>query len=278
MKKKIYTLLLFVVFAFTLTGCQPKPTEIASQFLAAINDQDIETSLSLLSDSAQIKIGDSESYQGKEAIQNYLENAFLLNIKIEADTAQSDGDTVSEDITLTSDYWKFIGTNPMEGTLSITVQDGSITNIDISFSSVSLTKLEDSSATTTSDLIGVWTVQTQESGTVEGVPDQWFLQFHADSKARWAESADDLALPVDDSHLGAWITWSYEGVLLIVQNEGPSSEFYCQPEDVGLYLVRQTYDKWNDETQIGFKLVKDPCAFRMVNFPRFGATWKPYIP
>lgn len=278
MDKKFSVVLLITLLAFFLAGCGPNSDEIANQLVTAINSRDIETSLSLFSDNASIRIGDLQHLEGKEEVQSWLEKSALLNLTITIESMQNDGDTVVAEAAMTSDYWRYVDANPMEGTIRLTIQDGLVNNFTVTFDEVSMNKLLDPSVATTDSLIGVWTTVTMEAGTVPGVPEQWFIRFHDDSKIRWADSPESTSSPVDEAYPGAWLTWSYDGAILSVQNDGQASEHYCQVEDMGFYMVKHKFDEDTNNIQLAFKSVKDPCAFRMVNLPRYGAPWDQFTP
>ena len=119
-------------------------------------------------------------------------------------------------------------------------------------------------------MVGFWTatgVTPQEPNRYIGA----WMQFFEDGSVRWAVSPEDTLIAPDSDHPGVRLTWTYEDYVLTLQNQGPASEGYCQEQDVGTYLVRNT-----EGGGIKFKHLEEPCGWR-IQLSIVGE-FDPYVP
>lgn len=168
----------------------------------------------------------------------------------------------------------------MSGACQMVIEGGLITEFVVQFDENSKVILSDSSVLTSTDLVGIWTVESVKPG-VQGNPEEddiitYFLQFAEDGSARLADTLEDLLNSPDSDHPGANLSWTYENYVLSLKNDGPASEGYCLEQDVGTYLIR--YVKSASGNRMQFKLVSDSCVYRATVLPRVAAPWDPYVP
>ncbi len=259
-----------ILFAIAASGCGLSPEELATQFLDAINSQDIDSALELLAEDAVLKVDGSLTRTGKAEIENWLATQADLRHRIEGEPTATEFGVVIESCSISSDQWLYFGVNPMSGTCDVAFEGGLITSFAVQFDENSKARLSESVAPVNADLVGIWTAPGVTPGTNERIPG--FLQFFEDGSARWAFSGpEDLLIAPDSDHPGVLLTWTYEDYMLTLQNQGPASEGYCQEQDVGTYLVRNT-----EGGGIQFKHLEEPCAWR-IQLSIFGE-FDPYVP
>jgi hypothetical protein len=267
---------LLAVGLLLVTGCSPDPVTVVEQFQDAVNSQNIEGAIELLAEDAVLQVDGSLSRTGKAETENWLATQAELNFRIEGDPASSESGVSIESCSISSNQWLYFGVNPMIGTCEVALEGGLINSFAIRFDENSKARLSDSPAAVSADLVEIWTgrwVVPEGSGYVTDDNVTAHLQFVKDGSARLAHSAEDLLIPPDTDHPGARLTWTYEDYMLTLQNQGSASEGYCQVQDVGTYLVKNTR-----ENGIEIKLISDQCAFRANSLPRLGAIWRPYVP
>ncbi len=261
MKKPFLSILSSCLLIVLLAGCGAKPDDVALQLVEAVNAQDLEGALALFADDAVVTSVSPEPFNGKAEIQGWLEEMFADNFHLEAEIVEVNEDMVIEHDTMTMDSMKFLGIETLTGTSEVTVVDGKIKTINISFSDETLADLQAAPFVAPEDLIGIWTVGTTS------------IQFREDSTVRAADKIADLDMPVSEEHPGSIQSWAYDGMVVTLQGSEPAfGEGYtsCTSEDVGLYFV-----KWagNDLDRLRFTVIDDPCADRLM-----GMQWGNWVP
>jgi hypothetical protein len=264
MKKTLLSILGACLLIVLLTGCGAKTDDVALQLAEKVNAQDLEGALTLFADDAVVTSVSPEPFSGKAEIQGWLEEMFADNFHLEAEILEVNDNVVIERDTMTMDSMKFLGIETLTGTSEVTVEDGKIKAINISFSDESLADLQAAPFVAPEDLIGIWTVGTTS------------LEFKDDGTVRAADKIADLDMPVSEEHPGSIQTWVYDGMVITLQGSEPAfGEGYtgCTSEDVGFYFV-----KWagNDLDQLRFTVVDDPCANRLMGM-QWG-NWTPVSP
>jgi hypothetical protein len=259
MKKTLILSLVLCLVVLALTGCQPKPDEIALQLAEATNAQDLEAALALFLDDAVVTSVSPAPFTGKAEIQGWLEGMFADNFQIEAEIVEVNGDVVIERDTVAMDSMRFYGIETLTGTSEVTVKDGLITALNFSFSEETLANLQSAPFVAPEEMVGVWTVGT-------------FIQFNEDGTLRVADKIADLSMPVDQDHPGSFENWSYDGMVIAMQvdDAGIGEGYPCTPEQTGLYFVRWAGEN-ND--RLKFKAIVDPCISRLV-----GMEWGNWAP
>lgn len=263
---------LLVVGLLLVAGCSTDPTSVATQFQDAVNSKDLEAALELLAEDAVIQIHGAQSRTGKQEIETWLATQAELNYRFDGDPTASGSGVAFESCSISSETWITFGINPMTGTCEAAVEGGLITRFTIQVDEDSKARLSESSAPVAADLIRSWEatgVTPQETKKV--IP--FFMQFFEDGSTRLAISPDDLLIAPDPEHPGVLLTWTYEDYVLTVQNQGPAMEGYCQDQDVGKYLVRNT-----EGGGILFRPLGDPCGWRTTTLNHIGVEWDPYVP
>jgi hypothetical protein len=260
MKKRLLSILSACLIVALLTGCGAKPDDVTLQLVEAVNAKDLEGALALFADDAVVASVSPEPFSGKAEIQGWLEEMFADNFHLEAEIVEVNDNVVIEHDTMTMDSMKFLGIETLTGTSEVTVEDGKIKTINISFSDETLADLQAAPFVALEDLIGIWTV-----GTV--------MKINADGTLRVADKIPDLEMPVSEEHPGSLQTWLYDGMVITLQGSEPAfGEGYtgCTPEDVGSYFV-----KWagTDLDRLRFTVIEDPCANRLM-----GMQWGNWAP
>ncbi len=275
---KKFAVLTIVLLAIATSGCGPSPEELTAQFMDAINSQDTESALELLSEDAVLQVDGTLSRTGKAEIENWLEMQADLRHRIEGDPAFSESGVSIESCSISSDKWLYFGVNPMSGTCEVALEGGLVTNIVLQIDDDSKARLSDSQAATTADFLGIWMGGAPLPGGDPHVGEValYHLQFAEDGSARLAVTPDDLSIAPDSNHPGASLTWTYEDYVLTVQNEGSATEGYCQDQDVGTYLIKNVKSAGGGRLQ--FNLISDSCVFRAATLQRVAAPWDPYVP
>lgn len=273
--------LLAVVILF-IAGCSagPDPVTVAQQFQEAVNSQDVDSALELLAEDAVFQVDEAPSRSGKAEIENWLATRAELNFSLEGSPTASNSGVTFESCSISSDMWRYFVVNPMSGACQVTLEDGLITEFAVQFDEDSKTRLADSSASTSADLVALWTALVVLPG-VEAYPEEGdivrnYLQFTDDGSARLAVSLDDLSTAPDSDHPGARFKWTYEDYVLTIQNDGPASEGYCLEQDVGTYVIKNV--KSVPKNRMQFKLISDSCEYRGRLLRRVSAPWDPYVP
>ena len=267
---KKFAVLTIVLLAIATSGCGPSPEELTAQFMDAINSQDTESALELLSEDAVLQVDGTLSRTGKAEIENWLAEQADLRLRIEGNPSASETGVEIEGCSISSDQWLYFGVNPMSGTCEVALEGGLITSFTVQFDENSKARLSESVAPVSADLVGIWTaVGVTPDETEKPIP--FFLQFFEDGSARLGVAPDDLNIAPDASHPGARLTWVYEDYVLTIQNQGPAAEGYCQEQDVGTYLVRKT-----EAGGIKFKHLEEPCGWRI--FLSIVLDFDPYVP
>jgi hypothetical protein len=264
-------LALLVVGLLLIAGCSSDPVSVATQFQDAVNSQDLESALELLAEDAVLQVDGTPSRTGKAEIKNWLVTQADLNYRIEGDPTASESGVAFENCSMSSDQWAFVRVNPMSGTCEVALEGGHITSFTIQFDENLKARLSDSGTAVSADLVEIWAGTSPDPEAVRYIPS--FFQILEDGSARFAFSPEDLLIAPDSDHPGVRFTWTYEGYVLTVQNQGPAIEGYCQEQDVGTYLFRNT-----DEDGIQFKSISDPCVWRKDMLVRRGGDWNPYVP
>ncbi len=265
-------LALLPVGLILVAGCSTDPVSVVTQFQDAVNSQDIDSALELLAEDAVLKVDGSRIRTGKVEIENWLVIQAAINYHIEGDPTASGSGVALESCSMSSDQWLFVGVNPMSGACEAALEGGLITSLTVQFDEDSTARLSESLTIVSAELVGFWTA----TGVTPQEPNRYisaWMQFFEDGSARWAVSPEDILIAPDFDHPGARFTWTYEDYVMTVQNQGPAIEGYCQDQDVGTYLVRNT-----DEDGIHFKSISDPCAWRKDILVRRGGDWDPYAP
>ena len=266
MKKMLLSILGACLIVALLTGCGAKPDDVSLQLVDAVNAQDLEGALALFADDAVVTSVSPEPFSGKAEIQGWLEEMFADNFHLEAEIVEVNDNVVMERDTMTMDSMKFLGIETLTGTSEVTVEDGKIKTINISFSDETLADLQAAPFVAPEDLIGIWTVGT-------------FIKFDEDGTMRAADKIADLDMPISEEHPGSTHIWTYDGMVITFQGTGEAaegtSEGYtsCTPDQVGVYFV-----KWagNDLDRLRFLVIDDPCATRLMGM-QWG-NWAPVSP
>lgn len=260
MKKKLLSILGPCLLIVLLAGCSPKPEDVALQLAEAVNTQDLEGALALFADDAVVTSVSPEPFNGKAEIRGWLEEMFADNFHVEAEIVAVNDNVVIERDTMTMDSMIFYGIETLTGTSEVTVEDGKIKTINISFSDETLADLQAAPFVAPEDLIGVWTVGTTS------------LQFKEDGTVRAADKIADLDMPVSEEYPGSIQKWMYDGMVFTIQGNSPGiGEGYTGcTEDVGIYFV-----KWsgNDLDRLRFTVIEDTCANRLM-----GMQWGNWVP
>ena len=267
---KKFAVLTIVLLAIATSGCGPSPEELTAQFIDAINSQDTESALELLSEDAVLRVDGTLSRTGKAEIENWLAEQADLRLRIEGNPSASETGVTFEGCSISSIKWSYFGVDPMSATCEVALEGGLITSFAVQFDENSKARLSESVAPVSADLVGIWTaigvIPTETEKPIPG-----FLEFFKDGSARWAISPQDLLIAPDSDHPGVRLTWTYEDYVLTLQNQGPASEGYCQEQDVGTYLVRNT-----EGGGIKFKHLEEPCGWRTQL--SFVLDFDPYVP
>ncbi len=280
MTKSRYAGIVFVIAAVMVlvAGCGVKPVTVAQQFQEAINSQNVESALDLLSENASLNVGESLSLEGKSPIADWLTIQAKLQFELNGDPVTTDSGVSFENCLITSNQWSFYGIEAMSGTCTLVVEGGLVAELVIQYDENSKASLSDSSLVKPTDLVGIWTGEWPMPGA-DPFADEItlnYFQFNEDGSARLATSPDDLSINPDSEHPGARFKWSYENYVLNLQNDGPASEGYCDEQDVGSYLIRTV--KNVSLNRIQFKLILDPCLYRASALPRIAAPWDAFLP
>ncbi len=267
---KKFAVLTIVLIAIATSGCGPSPEELTAQFLDAINSQDIDSALELISEDATLQVDGTLSLNGKAEIEDWLATQADLSHRMEGDPTASGSGVAIESCSISSHQWLYFGVNPMSGTCIVELEGALITSFAVQFDENSKARLSESVAPVSADLVGIWTAT---GGALPGTNDPIpvFLQFFEDGSSRWAISPEDLLIAPDSDHPGVRLTWTYEDYVLTLQNQGPASEGFCQEQDVGTYLVRNT-----EAGGIQFKKLEEPCAWRTLL--SYVPDFDPYVP
>ncbi len=280
MTKSRYAGIVFVIAAVMVlvAGCGVKPVTVAQQFQEAINSQNVESALDLLSENASLNVGESLSLEGKSPIADWLTIQAKLQFELNGDPVTTDSGVSFENCLITSNQWSFYGIEAMSGTCTLVVEGGHVAELVIQYDENSKASLSDSSLVKPTDLVDIWTGEWPMPGA-DPFADEItlnYFQFIEDGSARLATSPDDLSINPDSEHPGARFKWSYENYVLNLQNDGPASEGYCDEQDVGSYLIRTV--KNVSLNRIQFKLILDPCLYRASALPRVAAPWDAFLP
>jgi hypothetical protein len=259
MKKTFLSILGACLIVALLTGCGAKPDDVTLQLVEAVNAKELEDALALFADDAVVTSVSPEPFEGKAEIKGWLEEMFADNFHLEAEIVAVNDNVVIENDTMTMDSMKFYGIDTLTGTSEVTVEDGKIKTINISFSDETLADLQAAPFVAPEDLIGVWTV-----GTV--------MKINADGTLRVADKIADLDIPISEEHPGSIQKWMHDGMVFTAQGSEGVGEGYagCTPEQVGVYFV-----KWagNDLDRLRFTVIDDPCATRLM-----GMQWGNWAP
>jgi hypothetical protein len=270
--------IMFAVLMTFMAGCGADSFTVAQQFQEAVNSQDVDSALELITDNASLNMDDPSSVTGKDQIAKWLTTQAELNFQFNGEPISSESGVTFENCSINSYQWSYYGIKALSGTCEVKVEDGLITEFTIQFDEKSKVSLSDSSVVLSNELIGIWTGEWPLPGADphSGEITLNHLQFSDDGSARLAITPDDLSIAPDSDHPGAHFVWTYENYVLTLQNEGPASEGYCSTKDVGIYLLRNVKNTSGNRMQ--FKLVSDSCAYRAAMLPRISAPWDPYVP
>jgi len=254
------------------------PVTVVQQFQEAVNMQDIESALEFFTDDAVLKLDETSSITGKDAIANWLATQAELHYQFTGDPITSESGVNFENCLINSYQWSYYGLKVMSGRCEVTVDGELVTEFAVQFDEESKASLSASSVVTPLDLVGIWSGEWPKPGADphDGEITLNHLQFNEGGSARLAVTPDDLLVNPDSDHPGARFTWTYENYVLTLQNDGPASEGYCLEQDVGTYLIRNVESVSGKRMQ--FKLVKDSCAYRATALPRISAPWDAYVP
>lgn len=274
----IGVIVVMTVVMVTITGCGANSLTVAQQFQEAVNSQNVEAGLELLTENASLKVGESSSVTGKDQIANWLTTQAELNFQFNGDPIASESGVTFESCSVNSYQWSYYGIKAMSGTCDLVIEGGHITEFVVEFDENSKASLSDSSVVTPTELVGIWTGEWPMPGADphNGEITLNHLQFKEDGSARLAITSDDLLIDPDSDHPGAGFTWTYENYILTLQNDGPASDGYCSERDVGTYLIRNVTS--TSGNRLRFKLVSDSCAYRANLLPRIASPWDPYVP
>ncbi|MFN2107593.1 MAG: nuclear transport factor 2 family protein, partial [Candidatus Promineifilaceae bacterium] len=245
-----YKYLLFsFLFVLLLTGCGPKPEEVALQLAEAVNEGDVDQALALFAGDAVVTSVSPEPFRGKEQIQGWLEGMIADDFELEAEIAEVSGNKVVEQDTMTMDSMSFFGIEPLTGTSEIVVEDGKIHAINFSWSEETLADLQAAPFVAREDLIGTWYVGS-------------FMELRENGTSRVADKRADLKEPVGEAHPGSQEEWTYDGMVMTMRatEPGVGEGYSCTPDEVGVYLVRWGGD---DRDKLKFEVIDDPCGARM---------------
>lgn len=261
MKKFLLSILGLCLLILLLSGCGPKPDQVALQLAEAVNAQDMDDALALFADDAVVTSVSPEPFNGKAEIQGWLEGMMADNFHLEAEIESAEGNHVIEQDTMSMDSMSFYGIDTLTGTSEITVADGKIKTINFSFSDETLADLQSAPFVAPEDLIGVWTVGT-------------LIQFNQDGTFRMATKAADLDSPVSEEQPGSLELWTYDGMMMTIQAVETAGEgSTCTPDQVGAYFVRWAGE---DLDRLKFEPIEDPCGARIGGL-QWG-NWTPVSP
>jgi hypothetical protein len=231
-----------------ITGCsKEQPDVVALQLAEAVNNQDLESSLALFADDAVVTSVSPEPFIGKDEIQGWLEEMMADNFHLDAEIEKIEGNRAIENDTVTMDSMSYYGIDTLTGTSEVVVKGGKIKTLNFSFSDETLADLQSAPFISQEDLIGIWTVGT-------------FMKFNEDQTFRMAIKTADLDSPVSVDQQGSSGEWTYNGMVMTMQDLEIDGEVgKCTPDQVGVYFV-----KWagNDLDRLKFKPIVDPCAAR----------------
>ncbi|MEE9512577.1 MAG: nuclear transport factor 2 family protein, partial [Anaerolineales bacterium] len=172
---KKFAVLTIVLLAIATSGCGPSPEELTAQFLDAINSQDIDSALELISEDATLQVDGTLSLNGKAEIEDWLATQAELSHRIEGDPTASGSGVAIESCSISSHQWLYFGVNPMSGTCTVEFEGGLITSFAVQFDENSKARLSESVAPVNADLVGIWTATGVTPGTNNPIPT--FLQF-----------------------------------------------------------------------------------------------------
>jgi len=131
----------FALVAIALSGCTPKPEQVAQQLAEAVNSQDIEGALALFAEDAVVNTGGSAPSTGTAEIRSWLEELASANFRIEAEVVEVNGDSIVERERLSMDPWTAMGISSLEGVSEIKIQNGLIQSLEFTFDETSLDEL-----------------------------------------------------------------------------------------------------------------------------------------
>ena len=261
------TVLMIAVLAVAASGCGAGPEDVATEFQNAINSQDTDSVLSLLVDDAVWQVDGTSHRTGKTEIEDWLATQTELNLQIKGEPTSTESGVAFQSCSISSDMWGFFGVNPMTGTCQLALEAGLITGFVVQFDDDSRTRLSDSPAAASAEILGIW--RTRNYLTDSG---DLFLQFLEQGRGRLVGSSGDSIPAADSDFEGASLTWTYKDYVLTIQNEGLASDKYCQEQDVGIYLVKLV-----DAGGLKFKAISDSCSLRGIAVP-LPPRWRPHLP
>jgi hypothetical protein len=248
MKNLIVTILCLSLLLVFLSGCGPKPEEVALQLAEAVNAGDREAALALFAEDAVVTSVNPEPFSGKEEIQGWLEGMIMDNFQLHEEVEKVEGNTVYLDDTMSMDSMAFYDIDTMTGQSVVDIENGKIQAINFSWSDETLADLQAAPFVSKDDLIGIWTVGT-------------YIKFNDDNTLRVALKTADLNAPPSEEQPGSVQNWTYDGMVITFQGVAGAGEGFdtCTPEQVGVYFV-----KWagSDLDRLKFEPIVDECGER----------------
>jgi len=176
--RRVFLFALIIVGTFVLVGCGAKSDEVAISFVEAVNARDAETTVALLSEDVVFTFGEQGTFTGRDAVQTWLEDMFIKNLKINVKGVEViDGDVVMQN-SVTMIGFQDWHIDALTGTTAVSIDGGQITGFDFQLDEASLAKWPVPVASV-DEIVGDWMGAEVHPG-----PGVIFLQFNSDGTFR----------------------------------------------------------------------------------------------
>jgi len=218
-----------MILSLIFAGCQsgPGPKEVVAEFENDLNAGDVEAAFALFADDAQVVFTPDDITSGAEQIHAWLEQLIAYNIEIEYDVLEENGEQLTAQTTIWSDFSRQLDVAPLVADEVYTIRDGKITELIITLTDESEAKLGAALASQPSAVVAAFE-QALNTADVETA----FALFADDAQVVF--TPDDITSGAEQIH-----AWLEQLIVFNIEIE------YDVLEENGEQLTAQT-TSWSD--------------------------------